>query len=157
MRKQNIQAPKYMPPSSEATWLPLSEIAQVEITSEDANHPIESALLPNPGNGWRADVPGVQLIRLRFDAPQRLQLIRLRFVETERERTQEFTLRYSCNDGRTYHDIVRQQWNFSPEGSITESEEYSVDLSGVTTLVLTIVPNIAGGNAYASLAELRLA
>src|SRR4051794_32411527 len=77
MRKQKIQVPHYEPISSEVAWLPLSEIAQVEISSEDANHPIESALLPNQGDGWRADIPGVQLIRLRFDSPQRLQRIRL--------------------------------------------------------------------------------
>jgi hypothetical protein len=157
MRKQIIplQQPNALALGEE--WLSLAEIAQVEITSEDATHPIESALLPNTGNGWRANAPGKQLIRLRFDVPQRLQRIRLRFVETAMERTQEFALRYSRDYGHTYHDIVRQQWNFSPNSSITESEEYQVDLPEVTILELTIVPNISGGDAYASLTELRLA
>ena len=49
-------------------------------------------------------------------------------------RTQEFTLRYSRDNGQSFHEIVRQQWNFSPHGSTTELEEYQVDLSEVTTL-----------------------
>ena len=33
-------------------------LAEVEITSEDAAHPIESALLPGRASGWRAAGPG---------------------------------------------------------------------------------------------------
>jgi hypothetical protein len=48
------------------------------------------------------------------------------------------------------------QWNFSPSGSTRELEDYRVDLSGVTVLELHIVPDQRGGDARASLAELRL-
>jgi hypothetical protein len=157
VRKQILPFQPSNPSLSEDGWLTLTEIAQVEITSEDANYPIESALMPNTGNGWRADAPGVQRIRLHFDALQWLQLIRLRFIETEMERTQEFVLRYLRDNGQTYHEIVRQQWTFSPNGSITESEEYHVDLTDVRILELTIIPSISGGAAHASLTELRLA
>jgi hypothetical protein len=54
-----------------------------------------------------------------------------------------------------FHDIVRQQYNFNP--STTEVEEYDVNLDGVTALQLKIIPDISGGSANASLAELRLA
>jgi hypothetical protein len=51
---------------------------------------------------------------------------------------------------------VRQQYNFSPPATTSEREDYPVDLDGVTTLELTIVPDISGGPARASLAQLRL-
>ncbi len=39
-------------------WLDLERLAQVEITSEDVNHPIESALIQSIGPGWQAAQPG---------------------------------------------------------------------------------------------------
>ena len=139
----------------ETQWLDLARIAQVEITSEDANHPIESALIAgNAGSGWKAGSSGEQTLRLLFDEPQKLKHIRLVFSENEYERTQEFVLAWST-DGLAYHDIVRQQYNFSP--STTEVEEYDVNLEGAKTLRLKIVPNISGGETIASLTELRVA
>ena len=38
-----------------------------------------------------------------------------------------------------------------------ESEDYRVNLNGVTALELEIVPDISGGDASASLAQMRLA
>ena len=43
--------------------------------------------------------------------------------------------------GARFGKIVRQQWNFSPPETIREVEEYQVELSNVTALELTIVPN----------------
>jgi hypothetical protein len=43
-----------------------------------------------------------------------------------------------------------------PLGTIREVEDYTVDLNGVTVLELTIVPDLSGGNARASLISLRL-
>jgi hypothetical protein len=59
--------------------------------------------------------------------------------------------------GRSFREIVRQQWNFSPPDSIRETEDYTVELSDVTILDLIIVPDNSGGEARASLASLRLA
>jgi hypothetical protein len=70
--------------------------------------------------------------------------------------TQEFLLRWSPDDGRSFREIVRQQWNFSPPDTIREVEEYRVDLSHVGILELVIVPDINGGVARASLTSLRL-
>ena len=44
-------------------------MASVELTSEDDAFPIESALLGQVKQGWRAAGPGVQTIRLIFDQP----------------------------------------------------------------------------------------
>jgi hypothetical protein len=128
----------------------------VEITSEDATHPIESALLPGQERGWRAGQSGEQTIRLIFDQPQRLRRIWLLFEESEVERAQEFVLRWSPDGGKSFREIVRQQWNFSPPDTIRELEDYRVELSGVTAIELSIVPNKSGGTGHASLAQLRL-
>jgi hypothetical protein len=70
--------------------------------------------------------------------------------------TQEFVLRWSSDGGHSYREIVRQQWNFSPPGTTRETEEYAVELDGVTTLELSIVPDKNGGEARAALMVFRL-
>jgi hypothetical protein len=142
--------------SSNHGWLSLEGLAEVEITSEDAGHPIESALLPGRTSGWKAAEPGQQTVRLLFRKPQDLRRIRMNFVERDVERTQEYVLRWS-SDGRSFSDIVRQQWNFSHPNSTNEVEDYRVELHGAILLELSITPDINGGTACASLAEMRLA
>jgi len=135
----------------------VEHLAQIEITSEDSAHPIESALIPSAGPGWRAAQAGQQTIRLLFDEPQSVRHVRLLFQENQRERTQQFMLRWSSDGGQSYREIVRQQYNFSPPGATSECEDYNVDLDGVTVLELSIIPDLSGGPACASLAQLRLA
>jgi hypothetical protein len=137
-------------------WLDLERAATVEVTSEDKDFPIESSLSLELRQGWRAGQPGTQTIRLVFDEPQELRRISLVFEENEVTRTQEFVLRASSNPGGPFRDIVRQQWNFSAPTSTREIEEYSVQLSDVALLELTIVPDISGGAVRASLKSLRL-
>lgn len=157
MRKRIIPpVQKDTPPLGE-DWLDLERLAQVEITSEDATCPIESALLTGRGSGWRAAGPGEQTIRLLFAHPQRLRRIWLQFVEPVTERTQEFVLRWSPDGGQSFREIVRQQWNFNPQGATCETEDHRVDLSGVTVLELSIIPDISRRDARASLGQLRLA
>lgn len=138
-------------------WLDLEQLAQVEITSEDSEHPIESALIQNNASGWRANEQGKQTIRLVFDNPQKITRIQLLFEESKHERTQEFVLRWSPNDRDTSREIVRQQYNFSPATNTRELEDYTVNLDGVLILEMNITPDISGGNARASLTRLRLA
>lgn len=138
-------------------WLDLEHLAQVDITSEAADHPIEAALLPGIGAGWRAARPGEQIIRLRFDEPLRLRRIYLLFEDEEQARTQEFLLRWSLDGRPPYREILRQQYTFSPSGTTREVEDFAVELDGVAALELRIVPDISGGTARASLAQLRLA
>ncbi|MCI0664783.1 MAG: hypothetical protein L0220_27285, partial [Acidobacteria bacterium] len=143
MRKRIISpAPQENAPPEE-DWLNLEDLAQVEFTSEDAEYPIETALLPGTGSGWRAAQAGEQTIRLNFDRPQQLNRIRLLFLEPDAVRTQEFTLRWSPDGGQSFREIVRQQWNFSPPDATREVEDYRVELSGVTILELTIVPDMS--------------
>ena len=81
----------------------------------------------------------------------------LHFAEPAAARTQEFVVRWAAGPGRQVHEVVRQMWTFSPGGATHETEDYRVDLWQVTALELTITPDIAGGDARASLAEMRLA
>jgi len=155
MRKRIITpTPK---PSPNENCFDLEKIAEVEISSEDEAYPIESALLPNRDNdGWRAIESGEQTIRLLFSAPQTLEKIYLSFEETQTERTQEYLLRWSPDNGQTFQEILRQQWNFNPQGSTSETEEHQLELSAVTMLELIIIPDINGGDALACLKQLRL-
>jgi hypothetical protein len=157
MRKRIITPAQQKTASPDQDWLDLEKLAEVEISSEDAAYPIESALLPGGSPGWRGAGPGKQTVRLLFAQPQRLRRIWLNFVETQVERTQEYVLRWSADGGKSFQEIVRQQWNFNPHGATHETEDYHVELSGVTLLELIIVPDTSGGNAVASLAQLRLA
>jgi hypothetical protein len=156
MQKRLVGAAE-QPAVTEENWLDLDAMAAVELTSEDPACPVEGALLPNGRSGWRAAEPGSQSIRLLFHQPQRLRRILLRFEEPAAERTQEFALRWSPDGGRSSRDIVRQQYTFSPSGSTSEVEDLNVDLPSVTALELTIIPDQGRGQAFASLAEWRLA
>jgi hypothetical protein len=157
MRKRLITVPdrETAPPRGEG-WLDLARTAVVEVTSEDKDYPIESALVSLEAAGWRAAAPGPQTVRLVFDEPQTLKHISLVFEENESARTQEFVLRWSSDGGSSFREIVRQQWNFSPPETKREAEEYQVELSNMNILELIVVPNKSGGTDRASLKSLRL-
>lgn len=142
---------------SNEQWLKLDDVARLEVTSKDVAHPVESALLPGSGSGWRAAQAGPQTVRLVLNPPQNIGRVHLEFQEHELARTQEFSLRWSSDGGLSYREIVRQQYNFSPPHTIEESEDYHVDLGGLTNFELSIVPDISGGPARASLAQLCFA
>ena len=156
MRKRMSRLPEEGA-ESVCNWLNLEELAEVEITSEDAAHPVESALVVGSTSGWRAAEPGDQTIRLLFNHPQPLKRIWINFVELETERTQEYVLRWSSDDGQSFREIVRQQWNFSPPNTTNEIEDHRVELPATKILELSINPDISRGTAVASLACLRLA
>ena len=157
MRKKIINKIQQQNVYSDHNWLDMEKLAVVEVTSEEDAYPIESALLPHKVSGWRASELGKQTIRLIFDNPQMLQCIRLNFEEFDVERTQEYVLRWSPDGGQSYQEIIRQQWNFSPEGATSELEDYQVDLPAVTILELSINPDISDKNAIASLKQLQIA
>jgi hypothetical protein len=137
--------------------LDIDLIASVEVTSEEDGYPIEPALTGTENPGWRAANPGTQTIRLVFDEPQTLRRVWVVFEDIENTRTQEFVLRWSQGMEHSFREIVRQEWNFSPHGSVREIEDYAVELSDVMVLELIIVPDKSGGEARASLRSLRLA
>jgi uncharacterized protein (DUF736 family) len=136
--------------------LDLEQLATVEVTSENPEFPIEAVFSPKDGPGWRAAEKGEQQIRIIFDEPVSLRRIQLTFHETESERTQEIAIRWSSSAGGPTMEILRQRWNFSPSGSTTEREDFTVDLQSVSVLELSIQPDVSGSGVFASLASWRL-
>ena len=140
-------------------WRDLERIARVEISSEDEQFPIEHALGKKGTTGWRAAGTGPQLIRLHFDEPLNIKHLRVHFIDKTAERSQEFAV--YAGSGNELKEVVRQQWSFSPNGSTEEIEDYTVNLSGITTLELRIDPDRSHdpkmSQAYASLQSLKLA
>ena len=157
MKKRIIEQKQTVPHDAEPSWWDIEEAALVELQSETPDHPIEAALIPGRDEGWIAGESGPQTLRLLFHEPRTIRRILLLFGETTAVRTQEFVLRWSADGGKTYHDLVRQQWNFSPSGSSCETEDYHVNLLDVTTLELHIIPDISGGPVQASLKQWRIA
>ena len=137
-------------------WLGLETAAEAEVTSEDPAFPLESALGIAPGPGWRASTAGTQTIRLLFDHPLTVRRIHLEFREEQRERVQEFLLRWSSDGGQTWQDIVRQQYNFS-SAATREIEDYRVQLDNASAFELQIIPDLNRREAIASLHRLQIA
>ena len=106
--------------------------------------------------GWRADTPGMQTIRLLFDSPLTIRIVRLVFREEESARTQEFVLRWLPSGAESWRDVVRQQWNFSPPQTVEEVEEYKLELASAVALELSITPDISHTEARASLEKLQI-
>ncbi len=160
LRKQIIGEPTAIQDAhTDIPWLKLADLVSVELSSEDPRHPFDPVLEEGGDRGWRAAVPGKQTIRLRFDKPQPIHRIRVRFTDREHERSQEFVIRYSDSAGaaqRTLKDIVRQQWTFSPGGSTEEVEDYTVDLPAVSLLEVEIDPDRGRNALPATLAELLI-
>jgi hypothetical protein len=136
--------------------LAIEHIASVGVTSEAPGFNIESALGLADGPGWRATHAGEQLIRIAFGEPQDIQRIELTFHEADRERTQEFVLRWSAQEGQALTEVRRQRWNFSPGGSTIETEDYSLDLKGARILELRIDPDLSTKTGIASLERYRI-
>ena len=155
MRKRIINQGDFK--QNEQDWINIAHLAQVEITSEDSAYPIESALTSGDSTGWRAAQPGKQTIRIIFDEPQRIKRIHLQFDEDTRTRTHEFAILWSSVGAQSYHEILRQQFTFSPPGTTREVEDYVVNLTGAKALELQIVPDINNSNALASLTNLQIA
>ncbi|MGR8980937.1 MAG: carbohydrate-binding protein [Gammaproteobacteria bacterium] len=143
--------------SGDRALLALEELADIELTSEDPEFPIESALSGREGPGWRAGRPGRQIIRLIFKNPQDIHCVWLRFEESDRERTQEYCLRWSKDRKTAPTEILRQHWNFSPPGTSAETEKHVLDLADVKVLELMINPDIGSNEAFATLNRLKIA
>ncbi|MEI6268520.1 MAG: carbohydrate-binding protein [Methylococcaceae bacterium] len=156
MRKTLINQPIINNQSSDPIYLDLEHLAQVEISSECPEHPIELALLASSEPGWQASCSGEQTISLIFDQPQTLKNILLVFDEHEQSRTQEFVLLWRCDNEDFFREILRQQYNFSPPLTTREVEAITVDLKQVKALELRIIPDISGSEVCAKLTRLAL-
>jgi hypothetical protein len=156
MRKTLINQPTVSTTPSDLNYLELEHLAQVEISSECQEHPIELALVEGLDSGWQAACSGEQTIRLIFDQPQTIKHVFLLFDELEQSRTQEFVLLWRMDNEDFFREILRQQYHFSPPLTTREIENVTVDLKQLKALELRIIPDISGGDVCAKLTRLRL-
>ena len=156
MRKVLQNVSMLSSPSAGTDWIDLLSLATAELSSEDPAFPVENALKPGETRGFRAGIPGLQRIRLTFDHPRPIRKIRMGFEEETTSRSQEFALTVTHADG-SRREIIRQQWSFSPGGSTTEVEEYTVQLDDVLSLELTVDPGRHDKNVFVTLQTLRIA
>ena len=139
--------------------LDLAALATVAVTSESADHPVENAFDNRRGPGgsrWVAATAGEQTLILAFDAPQNIHQVSLEVEENHDSRTQELELAVSQDGGRTYRELLRQEFNFSPSGATFEREEWTVTAERVTQVRLCIKPDKGGRPCRASLTTLSL-
>ena len=143
----------------EAEGMYIPELATVLVTSEAAEHPVDCLFDGHDGPGgtrWVAAVDGEQELILAFDTPQTIREVGLETEELQASRTQVLTLALSQNGGRTYREILRQEFNFSPPGTIFERERWTVPATMVSHLRVTIQPDKGGKLGRASLTSLTI-
>ena len=133
--------------------------ATIAYSSEQPDHPVEHLLDGHSGLGatrWIGARPDtIEHILVEFDRPQTISRLVYEVEETERERTQEVRVEVSEDGGRTYRQILVQEYNFSPGGATYQREEQRFNLRQISHLRLTIVPN-KHGSGTATLTTFRL-
>ena len=142
-----------------ADEIDIAGCATIAYSSENPAHPVEHLLDRRSGPGatrWISARPDtVEHIVVEFDQPQAISRLVYEVEEAIRERTQEVRVEVSEDGGRTYRQILVQEYTFSPRGATYQREEQRFSLPRVTHLRLTIVPN-KNGSGTASLTALRL-
>jgi hypothetical protein len=132
--------------------------ATVAYSSEDPDHPVENLLDGQSGPGgtrWVSARPdAAEHIVVEFDQPRSISRLVYDVEETRRERT-PVRVEASDDGGRTYRQILVQEYNFSPRGATFQREDQRVDLRQVTHLRFAVVPN-KSGSGPATLTTLRL-
>jgi hypothetical protein len=159
MQRKLIMKRELATPDVTTGEIDIAEVATVLVTSEAPDHPIDLAFDYHRGPGgtrWIAGEMGEQSVLLAFDAPQTINQIILEVEELELPRTQELQLSLSCNGGRTYRELLRQEFNFSPDGTTFERENWTVSAQGVTHLQVVIKPDKGDKPCWATLTFLNL-
>ena len=159
MLRKLIIKPHPATPDATTGEIDIATVATVQVTSEAPEHPIDHVFDDHRGPGgthWVAGELGEQTLILAFDAPQKINQILLEVEELEVARTQELQLCLSCDGGRTYRELLRQEFNFSPAGTTFEREKWTVSAQGVTHLRLVIKPDKGGKPCRATLTSFVL-
>jgi hypothetical protein len=142
-----------------ADEIDIAGCATIAYSSENPAHPVEHVLDRRSGPGttrWISARPDtVEHIVVEFDQPQAIGRLVYEVEEAIRERTQEVRVEVSEDGGRTYRQILVQEYTFSPRGATYQREEQRFNLHQVSHLRFTIVPN-KNGSGTATLTALRL-
>lgn len=156
MRKRIIPQPQRESPPSDTGWLDLQAVARVEVTSEDAAHPIESALLTVGGTGWGAENPRGANDPSSFRTAAKNQAHPSRVSRGEGDAHSTVLAAVVLGSRKFMARYRAPAVSFQPVGATEEIEDYQVELQDAAVLELTIIPNVSGGS-YASLTQLRMA
>src|ERR1700758_4339237 len=131
--------------------------ATIAYSSEDPAHPVEHMLDGRCGPGatrWMSAHPDTtEQIVIEFDRPQTISRLVYEVEETMRERTQEVRVEASEDGGRSYRQILVQEYNFSPGGATYQREEQRFNLRQVTRLGshnYSKQERVRHGNVYSS-------
>ncbi len=157
MLRKQVGKETFQKRNSRGREIDVAGTAVVQVTSELAAHPIDHAFDNSRGPGgsrWVAGEPGEQTIVLAFDTPQTVAEIELEIEEQEISRTQELSLSISTDDGKTFRELLRQEFNFSPRGTTFERENWSIVEDGITHLRLWIKPDKGGKPCRATVTSL---
>jgi hypothetical protein len=131
----------------------------VFVSSEEQDHPIECAFDQQRGPGgtrWVAGENGGQLVILAFDTPQTIRQVAIEVEERDVYRTQEIQLAVSNDGGVTYRELRRQEFNFSPDSTTFEREEWTMSEQDITHVRLRIKPDKGDKVCRATLTSLSL-
>src|SRR4029453_17664882 len=120
----------------------IASCATIAYSSENPTHPVEHLLDGRSGPGatrWISARPdATEQIVVEFDRPQTISRLVYEVEETMRERTQEVRVEVSEDGGRTYRQILVQEYTFSPRGATYQHEAKRLNLKPVSHLRLTI-------------------
>jgi hypothetical protein len=157
LRKRPLEADTAT--TARADEIDIAGCASIAYSSEDPAHPLENLFDGRSGPGatrWMSARPDtIEHIVLEFDQPQTISRLVYEVEEAIRERTQEIRVEVSEDGGRTYRQVLVQEYTFSPGGATYQREDQRFNLHGVTHLRLTIVPS-KNGHGTATLTALRL-
>ena len=146
-------------PAASAGEIDIARHAALAYSSEDPNHPLEHLFDGHFGPGatrWASARPNAtEYIVLEFDHVQRVSRLLYEVEERLEQRTQEVRVQVWTDHDRTYHQVLVQDYNFSPQGATFEHEDVPLDLPAISHMRLIIVPNKAG-SGVATLTSLRL-
>jgi hypothetical protein len=136
-----LAEPLFLSPTFSPPEIPILDLATVLVTSEDPGYPVINIFDEHHGPGgtqWIAGAPGEQTIIIAFHQAVTIRRIVLEVEEREISRTQELALCVSRTGGETFRELRRQEFNFNPETTTWEREEWRLEERYVTHLKLII-------------------
>ena len=145
--------------SDDPRKIPVPSLATLQVSSEAVGHPISLIFDETHGPGafhWRAAEAGDQTLTIAFHRSCTINRVIMDVEECDETRTQEVQLSSSKDGGVTYRELVRQEFNFSPDGTTWEHEDWTVRQDQVTHLRLVIKPDKRRTDLFATLTSLVL-
>jgi hypothetical protein len=159
LRKQIIQELPRAEAALKADAKDIASIATVLVTSESPDHPVDHLFDAKSGRGgtrWMAAADGEQTVIVAFDTPQVIREVSLETEELATSRTQALVLSLSRDGGRTYREVLRQEFTFSPPDTTFERENWTVPADGVTHVRVVVQPDKGNAPRRATLTSLTI-